>query len=122
MPLCHVDMFNPVAPATFYYIPRKAISTIRRCSSKYVLLKFSKYSMVNTCVGVFFKKVTDLKAGNFIKKDPNTGVSCQYCEIFENTCFIEHFSCLLLEKWHTLAYIGLKQIYKEATFPSKNER
>ena len=34
MPLCHVDMFNPVAPATFNCFPTKSISAIRRYSSK----------------------------------------------------------------------------------------
>ena len=32
-----------------------------------------------------------LKVYSFIKRDFDTAVSCEFCKIFENTVFIEHF-------------------------------
>ena len=40
----------------------------RRCSIKKLFSIISQYSQKNTCVGVFFNKDADLRAGNFIKK------------------------------------------------------
>ena len=45
-----------------------ARSSHRRISTKKDVLKISQYSQENTCVGVFFNKVSDLQACNFIKK------------------------------------------------------
>ena len=39
----------------------------------------------NTCVKVFFNEVPGL-----LKKDTNTSVSYEYCEILKNTYFEEH--------------------------------
>ena len=41
---------------------------VRRCSSKWVFLKFSKISWENICVGLYFYKVTGLQDCDFIKK------------------------------------------------------
>ena len=34
-----------------------------------------------------FKKVAGLEAPSLLKGDFNTGVSCEYCEIFKNSFF-----------------------------------
>ena len=47
---------------------RRSGAVVCRFSSKQVLLKFSKISKENTCVGVFLNKVTGLQTCNFIKK------------------------------------------------------
>ena len=49
----------------FCFINNK--SSHRRCLSKKIFLKISQISQKNTCVGVFFNKVTG-QACNFIKK------------------------------------------------------
>ena len=42
-----------------------------------------------------FKKVAGLPA-TLLKRDSNTCVSCEYCEIFKNSFFTEHLRWLLL--------------------------
>ena len=39
------------------------------------VLKISQYSQENNCVGDSF----------YLKRDSNTRVSCEYCDIFKNT-------------------------------------
>ena len=36
-----------------------------------------------------FNEVKGLRPATLLKRDSNTGVSCQYCEIFKNTYFEE---------------------------------
>ena len=36
------------------------------------------------------------RSATLLKRDPKTGVSCEYCKIFENRFFIEHLRWLLL--------------------------
>ena len=55
-----------------------------------MLLKIWDISHKNPYVGVSFSKVADQKACNFIKKDSNTGASCEIFENFKNTNFEEH--------------------------------
>ena len=43
-------------------------TVVRRCSVKRFFLKISQSSQRNTCVGVSFNKVADIKTCNFIKK------------------------------------------------------
>ena len=52
-----------------------------------------------------FNKVAGLKAYNFIKKSPQPKCSCEYCEIFKNSFFIEHLW------WLLLVSISLKVIF-----------
>ena len=40
-----------------------------------------------------FNKV---KTASLLNRDSNTSVSCEYCEIFRNTYFMEHLRWLLL--------------------------
>ena len=39
--------------------------------------------------GTLFNEVADLKNCNFIKRDSNTGISREICEIFKNIYFEE---------------------------------
>ena len=66
---------------------RKPASTIsatepfvRRCSSKWVLLKILQYLQENTFVGLTA----------CIKKTPTQVFPCEYCQILKNSFFTEH--------------------------------
>ena len=37
-----------------------------------------------------FNKVADWKLATLLKKDSNTGVACEYCEIFKNSFFLQN--------------------------------
>ena len=50
-----------------------SMAAVRMCFFKIGFLGVSQYSQENTCVGVFFNKVVDLKGCNF-KRDPNASV------------------------------------------------
>ena len=74
-------------------------SSPRRCSKKKLFLKILQYSQENIC----------LQACNFIKKRlyhkcfPVPQVfSCEYCEVFKNTCFEEHLRTAASEMSHLL--------------------
>ena len=72
---------------------RRDRSSRQRCSIKKLLIKISQYSQENTYVGF----VAGLISCNFIKKKTPTQVfSCEYCEIFKNSFFMEHIWWLLL--------------------------
>ena len=47
-------------------------------------------------LGSLFNKVPVLQACNFIKKKLTKMFSCEYCKIFKNSIFIEHWRWLLL--------------------------
>ena len=53
---------------------------------------FAKTTEKHLCQSLFFNKVADLKACNFIKKETGTVV----CEVFKNSLIIEHFQGLPL--------------------------
>ena len=64
-------------------------SSAQRCSVKKVFLEISQNSQENTCARVSFSF--------FIKRETLTHVfSCGFCEMFQNTFFIEHNWWLLL--------------------------
>ena len=46
-------------------------AVVRRCSSKWLLLKISQYSQENTCVEVFFNKVVSPKARVHFERKKN---------------------------------------------------
>ena len=54
---------------------------MNRSPIKKLFLQISQYPQKNTCVGV-------LKL--YYKEGPTQVFSCEYCEIFKNTCFQEH--------------------------------
>ena len=60
-------------------------ASVPRCSSKYAFLKISQYLQENIHVGV-----------SLLEIDSNTGVFCEYYEVFKNNIFIEHLWWLLL--------------------------
>ena len=70
----------------------------QRCSVKTLLLKISQNSKENTCSRVSILIELQAEVYNFIKKETLAQVfSCEFCEIFKNTFFIEHLWWLLLE-------------------------
>ena len=46
--------------------------------------------------GPFLIKLQAFRAATFLKRDHNTGVSCEYCKLFKNSFFIENLRWLLL--------------------------
>ena len=86
--------------AIFHFLSYSSHGTIeavvRRCSIKKVFLKISQISQEETCARDSFL-IRLLQACNFIKKEALSQVfSCEICEIFKNTFFIEHLWWLLL--------------------------
>ena len=80
-----------------FYVLAKAV--IRMCFMKKVFLKISENSRENTSARFFYliKLQGEGKACDFIKKEILAQVfSCEFCKIFKNTFFIEHFRRLLL--------------------------
>ena len=53
---------------TVFLISVTPEAAVHRCSSKCGFLKVSQYLQENTCVGVFFNNVVDLKTCNFINR------------------------------------------------------
>ena len=56
-----------------------------------------------------FNKVLGLRSETLLKRDSNTGVSCEICEIFKNTCFEEHLpttASLLSSECSSLANVS----------------
>ena len=71
-------------------------ATVRRCSSKWMFLKFLQNSQENTCEGSFFNKVTDLKVCNFIKKRlQHRCFPVNILEFSRSTFFIEYLWSLV---------------------------
>ena len=70
-------------------------AAVRRCSLKQVFLEISQ------CFGA-------LKAYIFIKKEIQTQVfSCEYCEIFKNSFFVEHFLFVILLRDDRILWMSL---------------
>ena len=66
-------------------------SSHKGCSTNTVFLEISQNSQENTCVRIS-------QACNFIKKETLAhAFSCEFCEIFKNTIFIEQLWWLLLQ-------------------------
>ena len=55
-----------------------------------MFLKISQLSQENTCVGVFLIKLQAFRSAIFLKRNFNTGVSCEIYEILKNTYIQEH--------------------------------
>ena len=76
-----------------------------------MFLNISQNSQENTSVRVSFTG----QACNFIKKEtPTQMFSCEFCEIFKNTFFIEHLRWLLLyimEYWSKTASASLPNFF-----------
>ena len=62
-----------------------------------MFLKISEYSKKNICARVsFFNKVAGFRAVTLKKEILAQVCSCEFCEIFINTFFIQYFWLLLL--------------------------
>ena len=70
---------------------RKSIMS-RTCFIKKLFLIILQYSQENTCLGVSFliKLSFNKRPATLSKRDSNTGVFCEYCQIFKNNYFEEH--------------------------------
>ena len=66
----------------------------RTSSVKKVSLKISQNLQKNTCVRVAFFKTLQASGQQLLKKEvSDTVFSCEFCQIFKNTFFIEHHRC-----------------------------
>ena len=79
-----------------------AEAVAQSCVVEKIFLKISQNSQENTCARVSFLRP---QACNFIlKKTLAQMFSCEFCEIFKNIFFIEHFRWLFLHMdnyWRT---------------------
>ena len=75
-------------------------ATTRGLLWKKVFFKISQYSQENTYARVYFLVKLQVDVCNLIKKETLAQVfSCEFCEIFKNTYFTEHF-------WKTVSITG----------------
>ena len=82
-----VDIFSINKSVYFRYKHSHQKSVARMCSVKKLFSKNLQNSHENTCVGVSFLKVFNLSKK---KLRHRYFESCEFCEIFKNTFFIEH--------------------------------
>ena len=55
------------------------IALARRCSEKKSVFKnLAKFTRKHLCWSLFFNKVVSLRTETLLKKDSNTGISCEY--------------------------------------------
>ena len=59
---------------------------IKKCCLK----RFAKFKGKHLCQSLFFNKVAGLRLQLYLKRDSGTGAFFKFCEIFENTIFIEN--------------------------------
>ena len=78
-----VESIRRKVPLNHFY----SKEAVRRCSSKQML--FSNFDRKMSVLESFFNKVAGLKAATKL-------FSCEYCEIFKNSFFMEHLRWLLL--------------------------
>ena len=76
----------------FVFTKRMSSSSHKRCSvKKGVLRNFTKLTGKHLCLGLFFNKVTGLRPATLLKKETLAQVlSCEFCEISNNTYITEH--------------------------------
>ena len=63
----------------------------RICSKKRVLKILLNSQEENLCQNLFFNKVAGLKSATLLKTTLAQVFSCEFCEIFKNIFFTEHF-------------------------------
>ena len=86
------------------------------CSVKKVFLEISQNSQENTCARVSLLIKLPTKAWNFIKKrDPNTGVSCEFCKISKSAFSYRRFPWVASDnkifqnvKFHSINAFGIR--------------
>ena len=59
---------------------------------KGVLRDFGRFAIKHLCQGLFINKVAGQGRQLYLKMDPGTGVSCEFCEISKNTFFLQDTS------------------------------
>ena len=70
--------FNPLSADPKKWSNTK---THQRCSlRKCVLRNFKKFTGKHLCQSLFFDKDAGLRPATLLKRDSNTGVSCEYCK------------------------------------------
>ena len=74
----------------FTYITQSRSSRPEMVCTKHVLKSFSEYARKHFCRSLFIDKVAGLGLQRYLKKDSDTGLSCQFCTTFKNTFFTEH--------------------------------
>ena len=73
-------------------------SSRRRCSVKEGVLKDSaNFTEKHLCWSLFLIKLQAFRPVTLLKRKPNQVFSCEICEMFKNTFFIEHIRWLLLK-------------------------
>ena len=63
---------------------------------KAALRDFAKFTGKHLCQSLLIHKVAGQGRQHYLKRDPGTDVSYEFCEIWKNTFFTEHLSWLLL--------------------------
>ena len=84
----------------------------RRCFvKKRVLKNFINFKGKHLCWSFFLIKLQTLRCTTLSKRNSNTSVSCEICEIFKNTYFKENLPpAASNDKWQLLIQIFLLQI------------
>ena len=91
--------------------PKNAEATVRKCSSETVAQRssvkkmFLKISQRHLCQSLFIiNKVAGEGQQLYLKRDPGTGVSCEFCEILGTPFLTEHLWWLLLVLQNRCSY------------------
>ena len=86
-----------------------------------VLKNFAIFAGKHLCWSLFLEKLQTWRSATLLKKTPIQMFSCEYCGIFKNTFFIEHFRWLLLnkEEWGGYKRFLSKIIFKVDLSTSK---
>ena len=83
-------------------------SHMQMFNSKKGYSKISQYLLENICVGIsFLMKIQAFRLSALLKRDPNTGVFCEYWEMFKDTYSEEHLWTAAFESFPwTFSYIS----------------
>ena len=63
----------------------------RKFYKKSVLKNFAKFTGKHLCQSLVFNKLVGLSVQHYRKKDLTQMFFCEFCKIFNNTFFTEHF-------------------------------
>ena len=94
-------------------VSKNAEAAVRKCSSeavahrisvKKLFLEISQNSLESTYASLLIHKVAGQGRQHYLKRDPGTDVSYEFCEIWKNTFFTEHLSWLLLVLQNRCSY------------------
>ena len=90
-------------------------AVIRRCSIEKVFLKYCNITGKPLQMGLFFNKVAGWSPAAFFKKEALAQIySCEFCENFRNTYFVEHLKIAAFKL--SFKYWILKLTIVEAVF------